>query len=82
MGNNPSGIRSAARCLRLLGHGHLKIREVPMSEQPPLGRQWTLLRTLCASHYGATVKELTVRCGCGTPKAAPSWPYAAGTKPW
>jgi len=34
-----------------------------MSDQPPLVRQWTLLRTLCATHYGATVKELAETVG-------------------
>ena len=34
-----------------------------MSEQPSLVRQWTLLRTLCARHYGATVKELSETVG-------------------
>jgi predicted DNA-binding transcriptional regulator YafY len=34
-----------------------------MCEQPPLVRQWTLLRTLCARHYGATVKELAETVG-------------------
>ena len=29
-----------------------------MAEQTPLVRQWILLRTLCARHYGATVKEM------------------------
>jgi len=63
MGGNKSGIRSAARCLCLLGYGRFKTREGPMSEQPPLVRQWTLLRTLCASHYGATVKDLAETVG-------------------
>jgi len=30
-----------------------------MPEQPPLVRQWILLRTLCARHHGITVKELS-----------------------
>jgi hypothetical protein len=34
------------------------VRAKAMSEQPPLVRQWVLLRTLCAHHYGASVKEL------------------------
>lgn len=34
-----------------------------MSEQPPLVRQWALLRALCARHYGATVKELADTLG-------------------
>jgi len=29
-----------------------------MADSPPLIRQWMLLRTLCARHYGATVKDL------------------------
>jgi len=29
-----------------------------MADQPPLVRQWILLRTLCARRYGATVKEI------------------------
>jgi predicted DNA-binding transcriptional regulator YafY len=32
--------------------------EAPMAEQLPLVRQWILLRSLCARHHGATVKEL------------------------
>lgn len=34
-----------------------------MPEQEPLVRQWMLLRTLCARHYGATVKELCDEMG-------------------
>ena len=34
-----------------------------MAEQPPLVRQWVLLRALCARHYGATVKELAEELG-------------------
>jgi predicted DNA-binding transcriptional regulator YafY len=29
-----------------------------MSEQPPLVRQWVLLRTLSARHHGASIEEL------------------------
>jgi proteasome accessory factor B len=34
-----------------------------MTEATPLVRQWILLRTLCARHYGATVKELSAEMG-------------------
>lgn len=34
-----------------------------MSEQPPLVRQWALLRALCGLRYGATVKELAETLG-------------------
>jgi len=30
-----------------------------MPEESPLVRQWVLLRTLCARHYGVTVKEMS-----------------------
>ncbi len=43
---------------RAIARAHLKRREVVMPEEQPLVRQWILLRTLCARHYGATVKEL------------------------
>ena len=34
-----------------------------MPDEQPLVRQWILLRTLCARHYGATVKELCEEMG-------------------
>ena len=34
-----------------------------MGEASPLVRQWILLRTLCARHHGATVKELSAEMG-------------------
>lgn len=34
-----------------------------MPEQTPLARQWLVLKTLCARHYGATVKELATELG-------------------
>ena len=34
-----------------------------MPEQLPLVRQWTLLRTLCSRHQGATIKELVQEMG-------------------
>ena len=34
-----------------------------MTEATPLVRQWILLRTLCARHYGATVKEMSDEMG-------------------
>jgi len=36
----------------------LKRSEVVMAEQSPLVRQWIVLQTLCARHYGATVREI------------------------
>jgi hypothetical protein len=37
---------------------YLKRGNATMTEVSPLIRQWILLRTLCAQHYGVTVKEL------------------------
>ena len=34
-----------------------------MLESSPLVRQWILRGTLCAGHYGATVRELAQRMG-------------------
>ncbi|MFH1921538.1 MAG: WYL domain-containing protein, partial [Planctomycetota bacterium] len=34
-----------------------------MPDQPPLVRQWILLRTLCSRHQGATVKEMCEEMG-------------------
>jgi predicted DNA-binding transcriptional regulator YafY len=34
-----------------------------MAEQTPLVRQWIVLRTLCARHYGATVREIAEEMG-------------------
>ena len=49
--NQISYARIAARC-------YIKRLESAMPEESPLVRQWILLRTLCARHYGATVKEM------------------------
>lgn len=38
---------------------YLQRTKTVMTEASPLVRQWILLRTLCARHYGATVKELS-----------------------
>jgi len=37
---------------------YLKRAELSVAEEPPLVRQWILLRALSAQRYGATVKEL------------------------
>ncbi|MGA2258058.1 MAG: WYL domain-containing protein, partial [Thermoguttaceae bacterium] len=39
----------------------------PLSEQPPLVRQWMLLRALAARKYGATVKELAEEAEVSVP---------------
>ena len=44
---------------RAVARNYLKRLEFPMPEESPLVRQWILLRTLCAKHHGATVKEMT-----------------------
>lgn len=36
-----------------------------MTEASPLVRQWILLRTLCARHHGATIKELSAEMEVG-----------------
>ena len=36
-----------------------------MSDQPPLVRQWTLLRLLCARRHGATLREMAEETGVG-----------------
>lgn len=43
---------------RTLVRHYLKRLPEIMADQTPLVRQWILLRTLCARHYGATVKEM------------------------
>ena len=48
---------------RAVGRSYLKRAEVAVSEEQPLVRQWILLRTLCARHYGVTVKELCDEMG-------------------
>ena len=42
----------------LLARCYLRRREMLMPDEAPLVRQWILLRTLCARHHGATVKEM------------------------
>ena len=34
-----------------------------MAYETPLVRQWTLLRILCARHYGATVRDMAEEMG-------------------
>jgi predicted DNA-binding transcriptional regulator YafY len=48
---------------RVLIRSYLKRTKTIMTEASPLVRQWILLRTLCARHYGATVKELSTEMG-------------------
>ena len=42
---------------------YLQRAKIIMTEAPPLVRQWILLRTLCARHFGATVKEMSEEMG-------------------
>ncbi len=60
----PASFASESRHLRLLACSPQEKAEASMpGRQPSLVRQWTLLRTLCARHYGATVKELAAELG-------------------
>ncbi len=43
---------------RLVARCYLRRLESVMPGESPLVRQWILLRTLCARHYGATVAEM------------------------
>jgi len=43
---------------RAIARSYFLEAEVEMPEEPPLVRQWMLLRTLSARHYGATIREL------------------------
>ena len=44
---------------------YLKRGNATVTEASPLVRQWILLRTLCARHHGATIKELSAEMGVG-----------------
>ena len=47
----------------IVGRCYLRRICTTMSEESPLVRQWVLLRTLCARHYGVTVKEMVQETG-------------------
>ena len=57
--SNPTGVDYAGVLIRC----YLKRVNSTMTEASPLVRQWILLRTLCARHYGATVKEMSAEMG-------------------
>lgn len=48
---------------RIMVSSYLKRGEPEMPDQPPLIRQWILLRMLCAKRYGMTVKEMVAEMG-------------------
>ena len=48
---------------QVLCRSYLKQLEDSVGDQTPLVRQWIVLRTLCAKHYGITVRELAEEMG-------------------
>ena len=49
--------------LQEVGQRYMRRMGIPMSGETPLVRQWMMLRTLPARHYGATVKEMAQDMG-------------------
>jgi len=47
----------------IVGRKYLRRMDTSMPQDSPLVRQWVLLRTLCARHYGVTIKEMAQETG-------------------